>query len=51
MVCGDMCVLNSSSDVTFISDPLADHKVSREGILAVVDWLNSQLICREQKAH
>ncbi|MFV8827328.1 serine aminopeptidase domain-containing protein [Alkalihalobacterium sp. APHAB7] len=37
-------------NVTFMSDSLADHKVSREGILSLVEWLDLQMLRTKDKA-
>lgn len=34
---------NEAEKLRFIADPLADHKVSREGVLALVEWFERYL--------
>ncbi|MEB1806194.1 MAG: alpha/beta hydrolase [Bacillaceae bacterium] len=37
-------------NLTFMSDSLADHKVSREGLLSLVEWIDLQMIRSKDKA-
>ncbi|WP_216828349.1 serine aminopeptidase domain-containing protein [Alkalihalobacterium elongatum] len=43
-------IAESERNLKFVSDPLADHKVSREGLLTLVDWLESNIIQTGEKA-